>query len=324
MKIILLLCLLLPGLLHARGERQAGDSSIGLSSDISFYGLRGSSSVGLIRLFEEPPQIDNFNFNVEALANQDLMAGRLIRGEATFGVLPPNMAAKIASEGVDIRAVAVIGTGMLRLLTTDPGIRSIADLRGKTVEVAGQGATPDFVFRHLLRFHGIDPDSDLHLGYALAPPEIAQLLIAGRISTALLPEPFATMASNGRPDLRTVSNIQEEWVRAGGTGNYPMTLLVVQGSFADSYPAVVRRVLEEARASIEWVRANPAEAGQLVQRHDLGLNAPIATAAIPNSNYVFIPAAEARPSLEALFRVFLEYDPGSIGGALPGAGFYHR
>ena len=284
--------------------------------------------MGLVRLFEEPPQIDGFNVRVEALANQDLMAARLISGEARVGILPPNMAAKIAASGMDIRALAVIGTGMLSLLSNDPGLQSITDLGSRTVEVAGQGATPDFVLRRILNYHGLEPDRDLNLSYALAPPEIAQSLIAGRISTALLPEPFVTMAKMGRPDLRVISDIQEEWRRAAGIAinsseNYPMTLLVVNGTFASNNPVAVEILLNAARNSIQWVIANPIEAGQLVEKHELGLGSAMAAAAIPNSNYVFIPATQARPSLEALFRVFLEYDPVSID-ALPGDIFYHR
>ena len=285
----------LTALLHARGNRD--------SSDLTIYGLMGSSGVGIIRLFEDPPEIEGFNVRVEALANQELMAARFISGEARVGILPPNMAAKLASQGIDIRVLAVIGTGMLSLLTNDPAIQSITDLRGRTVEVAGQGATPDFVFRTILRNHGMEAEGDLNLAYALAPPEIAQSLIAGRIPTGLLPEPFATMARMGNSDLRSISNIQDEWIRAGGGSSFPMTLLVADGAFASANPAGVDIILEAVRNSIEWVISHPDEAGLMVEKHELGLRAPIVRAAIPNSSYVFIPAREARPSLEALFRV---------------------
>ena len=316
---MILLVISLPSFLHAFG---AGDSR----NDLVIHSIRGSSGVGLIHLFENPPEIDGFNVRVEALATADLVAARFISGEARVGILPPNMAAKIASSGVDIRAAAVIGTGMLSLLTIDPEVRSIADLRGRTVEVAVRGATPDFVFRRILRHHGFDPDRDMNLAYSLTPPEIAQSLIAGRVSTALLPEPFATMALMGRPDIRAVSDIQEEWSRAGGGNveNYPMTLLVVEGAFASANPAAVNEILRAVRTSIDMVIANPNEAGHLVEKHDLGLRADIAAAAIPNSSYVFIPAVQARPSLEELFRVFLENDPVSIGGVLPDDRFYYR
>jgi NitT/TauT family transport system substrate-binding protein len=119
-----------------------------------------------------------------------------------------------------------------------------------------------------------------------------------------------------------VGDIQAEWVNAGGSGNYPMTALVVDADFAKAQPGVIRAVLNALRSSVEWVVAHPAEAGVLVEKHDLGLRAAVAAAAIPRSNYVFIPAKEARPSLEALYKTFLEFSPGSIGGSLPADSFY--
>ena len=304
--------------LHARGSDESG------GRELTIYGLRGPSGVGMIRLFEEPPKISGFNVKVEALAQADLMAARFISGEAGIGILPPNIAAKIAASGRDLRAAAVIGAGMLSLLSTDPAVASLEDLRGKTVEVAGQGTVTDYVLRWILKSRGLMPVQDLKLGYALAYPEIAQSLIAGKVSIALLPEPFATMARLGRPDIKSVADIQQEWMNIGGAGNYPMTLLVVDGAFASTNPSAVAEILGAVKDSIEWVRANPAEAGVLVEKHGLGLRAAVVAAAVPKSNYVFIPAPEARPSLESLFRVFLENAPASIGGALPGDRFYWK
>ena len=320
---LLLFAFLLSGILHGRGS---DDSSI---KTLTIYGIRGSSGVGMIRLFEEPPAIRGFDVKAEALAHVDLMAARFLSGEAQVGILPPNVAAKIRSSGRDIQAAAVIGAGMLSLLSSDPAVQGLEDLRGKTVEIAGQGATPDYVFRKILISHGLTPDEDVKLGYSLAPPEIAQSLIAGRVSIALLPEPFATMARLGKPELVSVADIQKEWLKAGGAGttlfvNYPMTLLVLDGAFADANAAAVEDILGAVKDSIEWVKARPAEAGALVEKHDLGLRAAVAAAAIPRSNYVFIPAVDARPSMEMLFRVFLEYALVSIGGALPGDGFYWK
>lgn len=316
--LIFLLLVFSSSFLHARA---AGETGV---KDLTVYVIKGPSGVGLVRLFEEPPEIPGYNVRVEALAQQDLMAARFISGEAQVGILPPNMAAKIASASADVRAAAVLGNGMLSLLSSDPGIMNIEDLRGKTVEVAGQGATPDFVFRKILASHALVPECDLNLRYSLAYPEIAQSLIAGRVTTALLPEPFATMALSGKPDLKSVVNIQDEWNRIGGSGNYPMTLLAINGVFAQANQDAVRLILDAVKNSIEWVVSNPAEAGALVEKHELGLKAGVVAAAIPKSNYVFIPAQVGRPSLEALFKVFLENAPASIGGALPDDKFYWK
>jgi NitT/TauT family transport system substrate-binding protein len=278
----------------------------------------------MIRLFEEPPVLPNTAVTVEALAQANLMAAKFIAGEAKIGILPPDTAAKIAASGGNIQAAAVTGMGMLSLLSADDAVRRIEDLKGRSVEVAGQGATPDYVFRKILLSKGLKPDTDVIFGYSLAYPEIAQALIAGRLSLAMLPEPFATMARSGNPGLHPVGNIQEEWAAATGTGNFPMTVLVADGEWAASHRAGLQAVLERLRASIEWVTANPAEAGALVEKHDLGLKAPVAAAAVPRSNYVYIPAAEARPALESLYRAFLEFAPQSIGGALPADSFYWK
>lgn len=319
---------------------------------ITLYGIKGPSGIGMIRLFESPPQVAGWQISIEALAQADLMAAKFASGEAKLGILPPNVAAKLYAAGRPIQVLAVVGEGMLSLITADPAIRGIGELRGKTVEVAGQGATPDFVFRRILSSYGLTPGKDVQLGYALAYPEIAQSLKAGKIQTALLPEPFATMALSGSPHLRVVGNIQDEWNRAtaadattgaseeggvqktpaaggsqsggvsAGAPSYPMTVFVVDRTFAAANPRVVRAIAEAYRASIQWVVQNPVEAGRLVQKHELGLTAAVATAAIPRSAYVFIPAREARPALERLFAAFLEYAPQSIGGKLPGDDFY--
>ena len=103
-----------------------------------------------------------------------------------------------------------------------------------------------------------------------------------------------------------------------------MTVLVVDGDWASSHRAALSTVLERLKNSIEWVVSNPAEAGALVEKHDLGLSAPVVAAAVPRSNYVFQSAANARPALESLYRAFLEFAPQAIGGALPADSFYWK
>ena len=289
---------------------------------ITVYTLKGPSGVGMVRLFSEPPQASGYSISVEALAQADLMAAKFLSGEAQVGILPANMAAKIATSGKDVSVAAVIGQGMIKLISADPSVKTIGDLKGRVVEVAGQGATPDYVFRRILRFYKLVPGSDVQLGYSLAYPEIAQSLIAGKVSLALLPEPFATMALAGNKNLQVVGDIQKEWVKVGGSDNYPMTVLVITRNLVQKHPAAVKAIYDSIQNSIQWVTTHPADAGVLVERYNLGIKAPVAAAAIPRSSYVFIPALQARSSLESLYRAFLEYAPQSIGGKLPADNFY--
>jgi NitT/TauT family transport system substrate-binding protein len=285
--------------------------------------LKGASGIGMVKLFDSPPRLPGGSTLIPiAVGSADLMAAKVISGEYDLATLPINMAAKLYNSGIPIRLCAVVGKGMVSFLSSDPAIASIADLRGRDVQVAGQGATPDFLLRKLLRRAGIDPDKDLRLSYSLPYPEAAAALAAGKIESALMPEPFATLAISMNAALRSPLDIDALWKSATGQDSYPMTALVVSARAARDAPESVRAFLDAYRASIEWVAANPKAAGLLVEKYDLGLKAPIAEKAIPRSNYAFETAGEARAGVEALLSAFLEDTPASVGGKLPDAGFY--
>jgi NitT/TauT family transport system substrate-binding protein len=303
-----------------------GLGALGLSAAplaIVVGALKGPSGIGMVRLFETPPSAaDGSTVRLVAVPSADLMMAKLVSGEYDAGVLPINVAAKLYSAGIALRLAAIIGDGMVSFLSVDPGIASISDLRGRKVNIAGQGATPDFLFKRLLKGAGIDPGKDISLDYSLPYPEAAAAIAAGKIECAILPEPFATMARNANPALRSPLDLGALWTKATGQSSYPMTAFVVSSKLAEERPQAVKAILDSIAASIAWVRARPEEAGALVEKEDLGLKAAISSKAIPRSAYVFTPAPEARRSVEALLGAFLELAPVSVGGKLPDDGFY--
>lgn len=287
--------------------------------------LKGPTGIGMIRLFEEPPALpDSAKVAVEAVATADAMAAKLLTGELDAAVLPVNMGAKLYNAGLPYRLVAVVGNGMVKPVTTDPSVASIADFRGRDVYVAGQGATPEFLLRTVLPKSGLDADKDLRMIFNMPYPEIAASIVAGRVDLAVLPEPFATMALKGNPRARVPFSLSSLWSKATGQPDYPMSILVVRSALIDERPAAIRAFLAAYEASIRSVLANPAAAGALVEKHDMGLKAAIAEAAIPACAFVFIPAPEARPGVEALLSVFLASTPASIGGKLPDGAWYAK
>ena len=285
--------------------------------------LKGSSGIGMIALFDSPPSpADGSSVKLIAVAGADLMTAKLISGEYDAGVIPLNVAAKLYNSGIAIRLAAIVGNGMVSFLSADPSVSALADLKGKRINVAGQGATPDFLFRKLLKGAGIDPDSELRLDYSLPYPEAALALASGKIAYAILPEPFTTMAKLQNRDLRSNIDLAALWTRQTGQESYPMTAFVVGAKLAAERPAAVKAILDAYSASIAWVLANPTKAGVLVEAKDLGLKADVAAMAIPRSGYVFTNARASRRADEALLGAFLELAPASVGGRLPDDGFY--
>jgi NitT/TauT family transport system substrate-binding protein len=102
------------------------------------------------------------------------------------GVLAANL--YIFAEG----ALLTRGTGEIY---TMPGsrIRTLADLRGKTIAINAPGNTLYLQVAAALADHGI-PVSDVHFVTSYSFPAMAGALKAGKIDAAVLPEPFASAA----------------------------------------------------------------------------------------------------------------------------------
>lgn len=291
--------------------------------------LAGPSGMGMAYLFENNPTIsEQTEVTFEIASSVDVLLPKLINGDVDIGILPPNVAAKLYNVNPQsIVAGAIVGNGMVTLVTRDSSISSLADLAGKTITVAGQGATPEFVFRTLLAKTEI-PATDVTLDFSLPYPEIASALISDKISYALVPEPFATVAvlngSSGDKPVKRVLSLQNEWKNAGLGDSFPMTLCVINKDYAQAHPEAVRIFLEAYEKSIEWTVTNPQDAGVLVEKYSLGLKAPIAAKSIPQAQYVFISAINGKAAIENLLSVFLEFAPVAIGGKLPDEGFYFK
>lgn len=335
------LVVLLAVLMMAGGEGFAGGTQDAPSAEapsagsrlVNVAALNGPSGIPMAYLFENKPVVEGADFDFQVVAGADVLLPKLLKGEVDVGVLPPNVAAKVFSKNNGALLVgAVVGEGMLSLITKDGQVNSLADLKGKTVNVAGQGATPEYLFRYLLQVNGIavaadglEPDADsVALDFSIPAAELAAALLSGRIQYAVVPEPFATVATTRDAAVRRAVNLQDEYraVTGDASANYPMTVVVIRKEFAASSPQLVRGLLAAYRDAVDWTLVNPAEAGALVEKHTLGLQASIATKVIPHGAYVFVPARQAQESLEGLFSIFLDFAPDAIGGQLPAQDFY--
>jgi hypothetical protein len=149
----------------------------------------------MVRLFDLTPALPNGDSLVlEAVPSADAMAAKLLSGELDAAVLPVNLAAKLHTSGLPYRLTAVVGQGMVSVVTTDPDIRSFEDLKGRETHVAGQGATPEYLLRTIAKKKGMDPDADMVMVFRLPYPEIAASIVADRISL-----PFFRNLSPPRP-----------------------------------------------------------------------------------------------------------------------------
>lgn len=262
----------------------------------------------------------------EQWKSPDQLRAGILSGAYQVAATPVNVAANLYRKGVAIRLLDVTVWGILSVLTTEDGIASIADLKGREIAVPFRGDVPDIVLRALLRKAGLVPGRDVTVTYVGTPIEGMQLLVARRVGTVLLPEPAATAAlvrggAVGLP-VRKAIDVQQAWGRAmGGPARFPQAGTIVQAKLADERPELVRALAGGIKGAVDWIAANPGSAARL-GADEFKLDAAIVQRSLAATRMEAVSAKAARPALERFFAVLAESDPATIGGGLPDAKFY--
>jgi ABC-type nitrate/sulfonate/bicarbonate transport system substrate-binding protein len=100
-------------------------------------------------------------------------------------------------------------------LMAQPGIRSVADLKGKSIATGGLGSVTEVIVRAILRKHGLDPFKDAVLIGAGTPQERLAAMIGGAAQAAVLVTPFDLKAAQMGYRKIAKTNDYVRWPAAG-------------------------------------------------------------------------------------------------------------
>ncbi len=296
-------------------------------SELRLFGPPAGPSITLAHAIASgalDPVADKVTF--KAWRNPDELRAGLTSGEMNVVVVPTQVAANLFNRGLGVRLVNVMTNGLLYVVSADASLTEITALRNKTVAVPFRNDTPDLIFNRLLELAGMTAGADVKLESSGTPLEAVQLIVAGRVDAALVPEPAATAAIvRGKlagAKIDRVIDIQKAWASAtGGEPVLPQAGLAATETFLAAHGSLLPALQEALARATAAVNADPARAANDAAA-SLGLPWPIMEQSIPFSNLVAIPARDARPSLEAMFETIAATNPEVIGGALPPAEFY--
>jgi NitT/TauT family transport system substrate-binding protein len=285
--------------------------------------MQGPSGFGTIGLNRNEGRLDDqTRIDLSVYPSPNEVIARLANGELDIAALPTNVAANLYAKGVPVKTAAVVGEGMLLFLTTDKTITELSDLQNRKISIPGSGSTPDQMTKILVSALGFDYESDVQLDYSIASPaQLAQMMIAGKLDLAVLPEPFVTMVLNANEQAVPLLDVQVLWSALTGTGNYPMTVIVVSDGFIAEHSDRLPLVMGAIKDSVEWVNANPGDAGVMIEEAGI-MKAAMATPAIPRCNLVFRTATEGYDAMDTYLKVLHGFDYASVGGSVPDESFY--
>ncbi len=264
-----------------------------------------------------------YTIKYDVLEAPDMLAGKLISGDAELAIVPTNLAIKLYNKGIKVKYAGGVVWGILYVISQEK-TNDWQALKGKEIYTLGRGLTPDIVLRYLLSKNGLTPDKDVHIHYVNSTAELAPAFIVGKSRFSLIPEPALSMVMKKKADTNIMLDLQKEWAKATGiTTGYPQASLIMVGEFAEKHPDFIRTFVEAYKKSVEKANADPAHAAKLAATFLKTPKAPVIAAAIPRSNMRWTTALKARKPLEAYFKVLHDFNPGVIGGKMPDDAFYY-
>jgi NitT/TauT family transport system substrate-binding protein len=159
---------------------------------------------------------------------------------------------RAALQGMPFKIIVYMNAKMSVVLVTAPEIKSVADLRGKTVGVTSLGGGLEYALREILiQKGGLNPDRDVRAASVGMPEQMAGL-ISGSLQGAMLVPPFdGIMVRKGYRRLVSAADLLE----------YPQGGIATTDKMIKEKPGQVKRV---ARAMIQALTRIRAERQQTI------------------------------------------------------------
>ena len=201
-----------------------------------------------VELLSQPAGVD---------AENELLAGAV---QAVVGFYDHTI--DLQTKGKDVKAIVVFGQvpGEVEMVSTKSAetIKSMADVKGKTLGVTGLGSSTSFLTQYLAGQHGISASQYTMLPVGADASFIAAIKQA-RIDAGMTTEPtvsklLATGDAKVLVDMRSVEGTKEA---LGGT--YPASSLYVQSAWADSHKEDAAKLAHAFVRTMQFIHTHSAD-----------------------------------------------------------------
>jgi len=249
--------------------------------------------------------------------------GAYVTGEIQVGVTGPHSIQRMRNDGVPMQIISTIARlDGVRVLTADPRITDLQDLRGK--RLAGDLASSEYqvALLYAKKSKGIDFRSDVTVVNA-GQPLARQQLKTGEVDAAVLWEPIVAQALlEDNPDYHSIFDGQKAWREMTNTDGWEL-VGVMNEEMARQNPGLVQRVNSMMQDVVQFIQDHPDEAGAMVEQ-EIKLPARVFKEAVVSGRLVLKvePAWEPAPrqAIEEMFQAAV--DVGYLDRLPPSQIFY--
>lgn len=189
--------------------------------------------------------------------------GAIASGEVDMGVGGPHTIQKMRSEGVPI-VIAFTYTKLsaLGVITADPNIKSVVDLKGKSI-AADMGSSEYQILSIYGRTQGVVFGKDVTVVQA-GPPLARAQLQAKRVEAALTFEPSVTLMLRENPAYRLLLRGDDAWKAVSKNEGWEL-IIQMREDFVKRHPDAVGKLLKMYQDGQRFIREQTDEADRVLQ-----------------------------------------------------------
>lgn len=205
-------------------------------------------------------KLETKTFNAGPAAIEALFSGAI---DATYIGPNPTVNAFSKSKGEAVRVIAGAASGGVALVVR-PSIKSVTDLKGRSIATPQLGNTQDVALRYWLKEHGYTTTKEGGGDVKVVPQDNAQTVETfgtGAIDGAWVPEPFVSRLIDAGGTI--LVDERDVWP----DGKFVIANLIVSRKFLKEHPDVVKKLVEGQVAANEFVNTKPDEAQQAISAH---------------------------------------------------------
>jgi ABC-type nitrate/sulfonate/bicarbonate transport system substrate-binding protein len=157
-------------------------------------------------------------------------------------------------KGGDLVMIAGSAQGGIFSMIANPGIQSIADLKGKKAAVTSSGSTTDLLLRKVLQDNGLTPGKDVSVVVVQGDAALVAALASHQVDAIMNSEPFTSAAvAQGGKVIYDQSATHERAIQ---------TPVTVKRGYLPAHRDALKRLLMANMEAIHMIKTDPAAAAK--------------------------------------------------------------
>ncbi|GLU31423.1 ABC transporter substrate-binding protein [Trinickia caryophylli] len=201
-----------------------------------------------VELLSQPAGVD---------AENELLAGAV---QAVVGFYDHTI--DLQTKGKEVKAIVVFGQvpGEVEMVSTKAAasLKSMADVKGKTLGVTGLGSSTSFLTQYLAQSKGIASSQ-----YTMLPVGADASFIAaikqGRIDAGMTTEPTVSALEKSGDAKVLVDMRTMDGTKAALGGTYPASSLYVRSEWVEKHPAEAKKLAHAFVRTMQFIHTHSAE-----------------------------------------------------------------